>query len=157
MAMLGSTPDLARAVRHLREDHDAFERRFDDLCARAQTDDWRYLDEVWDAFVDDIEDHFAFEEEVLFPVLGEQGPEERALVERLVAEHAEVRGTLQQLGVQIQLHQIRAETIERLVTLLREHAALERAHLYDWAAPTRPSNTSSITPTSASTSTGLVR
>ncbi|HWB82327.1 MAG TPA: hemerythrin domain-containing protein [Nannocystaceae bacterium] len=137
MAMLRSTPDLARAVQHLREDHEAFEHRFDDLCARARTDDWRYLDEVWDAFVDDIDDHFAFEEEVLFPVLAEKGPDDRVLVERLLAQHTEVRGTLQQLGVQIQLHEIRAETIDRLVTLLREHAALERERLYSWAEPTQ--------------------
>lgn len=137
MAMLRSSPDMARAVQHLREDHDAFERRFDDLCARAQTDDWRYLDEVWDAFVDDIDDHFAFEEEVLFPVLAAQSPDDRALVERLLGQHAEVRGTLEQLGVQIQLHEIRAETIDRLVALLRAHAALERDRLYSWAEPTQ--------------------
>jgi iron-sulfur cluster repair protein YtfE (RIC family) len=131
------TPDIPRAVQHLREDHDAFEQRFDDLCARARTDDWRYLDEVWDTFVDDIEVHFAFEEEVLFPVLAEKSPDDRAVVDRLLAEHAEVRSTLQQLGVQIQLHEIRAETIDRLVTQLRTHAALERERLYPWAAPTQ--------------------
>jgi hemerythrin-like domain-containing protein len=133
MAMLRSTPDLAAAVGHLREDHDAFDQRLADLCERARTEDWRYLDEVWDALADDIDDHFAFEEDVLFPELAKCGPDDAALVRRLLAEHAEIRDTLQQLGVHIQLHEVMVSTIEHLVAQLRKHAAIEAERLYGWA------------------------
>ncbi len=133
MAMLRSTPDLAAAVRYLREDHEAFEQRLADLCERARTGYWQYLDEVWDALCDDVDDHFAFEEEMLFPVLAKCGPDDAALVERLLAEHAEIRATLQQLGVHIQLHEIPASSIDRLVAQLRRHAEIESARLYGWA------------------------
>lgn len=121
------------AVRHLRADHVAFDERFADLRARAQTDDWRYLDAVWDGFVEDIGAHFDFEEKVLFPELRAQGADDAALVEQLVAEHAEIRSTLMQLGIQIQLHRVRATTIDALVDRLRKHAALENQRLYAWA------------------------
>jgi hypothetical protein len=127
-----STRDMAGVGRRLHEDHLAFEDRFDALCKCAEAGAWRELDEVWSAFVRDIEEHFRFEEERVFPGFGRRGPECRELVDSLSAEHAEVRHSLESLGLQIQLHEIRATTIERFVDLMRKHAEVENAHIYPW-------------------------
>lgn len=130
------TPDLThgagRAARRLHDEHIAFDRRFDDLCGRAQAGDWRDLDGEWESFAADIESHLAFEETVLFPVFAKQSVECRALVKRLVLEHAVIRELIEEIGIAIQLHQVRAWTIEVLVELMREHAAIESERIYPW-------------------------
>lgn len=126
--------DLAGAARRLHADHLAFDRRFDDLCERARAGDWHELDEVWSAFVGDVERHLAFEEEQLFPAFSRRDPEGRALTLRLLEQHARLRRTLEAIGLQIQLKEIRAATIEATTALMREHAGVENATIYPWAA-----------------------
>ena len=113
----------------LREEHAVLDARFDDLCTRARAGEWQDVDEVWDDFADDLEAHLAYEEHDLFPLLVEQAP---ALVERLVAQHEMIRARLAELGVEIQLHTVRARTVEGFVATLREHAQLESEQLYPW-------------------------
>jgi len=133
MPMLRATPDFTRAAQHLREDHVAFETRFQDLCARALGGEWKDLDEVWDSFADDLEAHLEFEEDLLFPRFSARDPESREIVARLEQEHAAIRKSLEELGIQIQLKYIRADAIEAFVQVMREHAARENVHLYPWA------------------------
>lgn len=121
-------PEAALDTR-LREEHAALDARFDDLCARARAGEWSDVDEVWDDFADDLEAHLAYEEHDLFPLLGEQAP---ALAQRLVSQHEMIRRRLTELGVEIQLHTVRARTLEQLVDMLREHAQLESEQLYPW-------------------------
>jgi hypothetical protein len=113
----------------LREEHAVLDARFDDLSTRARVGDWSDVDDVWDDFADDLEAHLAYEEHDLFPLLGEQAP---ALVERLVAQHETIRRRLAELGVEIQLHTVRARSFEQFVETLREHAQLESDKLYPW-------------------------
>jgi hypothetical protein len=130
------TPDLAAAASHLRDDHINLERRFGELCLLAHDGDWHDLDEVWDGFVHDVEAHFEIEERQLFPRLAEQGRDSRALVAELVADHLAIRQTLEDLGLQIQIHVIRASTIDSFVSQMRKHAARENERVYPWAAST---------------------
>jgi hemerythrin-like domain-containing protein len=113
----------------LREEHAVLDARFEDLCARARRGDWSDVDEVWDDFTDDLEAHLAYEEHDLFPLLVEQAP---ALAKRLVAQHEMIRRRLVELGIEIQLHTVRAQTLVQLVDMLREHARLESEQLYPW-------------------------
>lgn len=126
--------DATSRARRLRDDHDRFARSFTDICARAEGGDWRDLDEVWRAFTADIEAHLAFEEAELFPRFAAVDPTCRALVQRLTGEHTEIRRSLDVLGLQIQLKEIRAATIEAFVELMRSHAELEDRRLYPWIA-----------------------
>ena len=89
---------------------------------------------MWGALATDLEAHLAFEEDVIFPAYAKQSPACRDLVKRLVAEHAVIRELFEEIGVTIQLHAIRAWTIEVLVELLREHAAVENERIYPWVA-----------------------
>lgn len=128
------THDAVSTARRLREDHSRFSRTFTDICERARGGDWRDLDAVWRAFTADIEAHLSFEEDELFPGFSEQSPTSRALVRRLTGEHGEIRRNLDVLGLQIQLKEIRAVTVEAFIELMRAHAALEDSHLYPWVA-----------------------
>ena len=127
-----TTHGAGRAARRLHDDDIDFERRFDDLCARAQMGDWHELDEVWGAFAADVEAHLAFEEDVLFPAFAKQSTDCRKLVNRLDVEHAVIRELLEEIGLSIQLHVIRVWTIEVFVELMREHAEVENERLYPW-------------------------
>jgi iron-sulfur cluster repair protein YtfE (RIC family) len=122
----------AEADTRLRDEHAELDARFDDLCARARDGDWSDVDEVWDDFADDLEAHLAFEEEEVFPALAKDAP---ALVERLTAQHEMIRRRLTELGVEIQVHTVRADTLETFVDALRQHAALENEQLYPRLAP----------------------
>ena len=126
------TRDMAAVARRLRDDHLAFETRFDALRNRAEAGAWRELDADWSPFVRDLEDHLRFEEAQVFPEYSRWGPECRDLVDALSAQHAEILRALESLGLQIQLHEIRATTIERFVDLMRKHAEIENARVYPW-------------------------
>ncbi len=121
------------AAEHLRQDHLAFRDRFVDICGRARSGDWRDLDDVWGGFAASLRDHLAFEERELFGAYAERDADSRILVDRLRAEHDEIRRTLDELGIQIQLKSIRATTIDAFVEVMQRHAAIENAHLYPWA------------------------
>ena len=113
-------------------DHIDFERRFEDVCERARLGDWHELDEVWGAFSADVKAHLRFEEDMLFPAFAKRGTEYRKLVQRFVVEHAVFRELLDEIANAIQLHVIRAWTIEVFLELMREHAAEENERLYPW-------------------------
>ena len=127
--------NIDRTARRLHDDHVDFELRFDDLMGRALMGDWRDLDEAWSSFASDLCDHLVFEEQAVFPVYAEQSKECRRLVEKLTAEHETIRELLDEIGVSVQTHEVRAYTIAALVQLLREHAALENTRIYPSIQP----------------------
>lgn len=121
------------AALHLHDDHLAFGHRFNDLCERAATGDWHELDEVWTGFMTDIERHLGFEEQQIFPRYSEGSPDRSAVARRLLDQHAEMRRMLDSIGLQIQLKEVRAATIEAFTALMREHASVEDTSVYPWA------------------------
>ncbi|MFZ6182792.1 hemerythrin domain-containing protein [Nannocystis pusilla] len=126
--------DIAGVARRLHDEHVAFDQEFDDLSNFANAGAWGEVDAVWTGFTREIEDHFQFEQEQVFPGFARQSPECREMVDMLSAQHAKILQELESLGLQIQLHEIRAPTIERLVELMRKHAEVENTHIYPWLA-----------------------
>lgn len=116
----------------LREEHRLLDRQFDELIRRAQTGDWGQCDEIWDAFTTSLERHMADEESRLFPPYARIGPEAARVVQELREEHQELRQRLQSIGVNIQLHAVRAEELEDLIRTLRAHAETEGQCIYPW-------------------------
>ncbi|MDC0720871.1 hemerythrin domain-containing protein [Nannocystis bainbridge] len=123
---------MAGVARRLHDDHVAFDQEFDDLCNFANAGAWGEVDAVWTGFIRDIENHFRFEQEQVFPEFARRGPECREMVDTLSAQHAEILQALESLGLQIQLHEIRAPAIELLVELMRRHAEVENTNIYPW-------------------------
>ncbi len=124
--------DLSATAKYLQAEHAAFSARFDDLCERARSGDWRIVDEVWDGFVRDVEAHFNFEESAVFPLLRVSSSGGATVTQRLLDQHGEIRRRLAELGVGIQLHCVDEGVIAALVANLREHAATENEQLYPW-------------------------
>jgi hemerythrin-like domain-containing protein len=123
---------IPEICRHLRTDHLELDARFDQLCTRARGGEWSDVDAVWDDFADDLEAHLSFEEHEVFPVVAETAPGGRELVRRLREQHEMIRRRLAELGVEIQLHIVRADTLDAFVAALRAHARLEMDQLYPW-------------------------
>ncbi len=118
---------------HLRADHLEFDARFADVRGRARSGDWRDLDDAWGGFSRAVREHLASEERDLFDAYAAHDADSRSLVERLRADHEQIRRTLDELGIEIQLECVRATTIDAFVALMQRHAQTENAHLYPWA------------------------
>ncbi len=123
---------IPEICRHLRTDHFELDAQFDQLCARARGGEWSDVDAVWDDFADDLEAHLSFEEHEVFPLVAEAAPGGRELARRLREQHELIRRRLAELGVEIQLHILRADTLDAFVAALRAHAQLETDRLYPW-------------------------
>jgi hemerythrin-like domain-containing protein len=114
----------------LHADHDYLDARLDDLVAAFKTGDHGASGQAYRDFESHLTEHFGVEEKILFPEFAVAHPAE---VEELQAEHAAIRARMEELGVGVQLHQVRLPAIEDLVRMLRGHAAREDAALYRWA------------------------
>lgn len=121
-----------RSAEQLRQDHAQLEQRFEDLIKRSTLGDWRDCDAVWSAFSAQIEDHMRYEEQELIPAYADSSPEAGAVTQKLCEEHTSIRHLLDAIGLDIQLHAIRAASIRRMVSMLREHAEQENLTLYPW-------------------------
>jgi hypothetical protein len=125
--------DLAqRAGVHLmlKRDHERLDRLLEELLAALQANARDEAIRLWADFDLGLSGHMDLEERTLIPSFREDDLLE---ADALLAEHARIRATLAQLGTAVELHQIRAELVEELATVLRAHARHEDAILYRWA------------------------
>ena len=117
--------------RALYNEHEQLDEVFEELANAAEAGvDKRTLREIWTRFETKLRSHFAVEEEVLFPTLAHQHPDE---VAELRAAHDHIRARLDALDVAVDLHFLRSREVTELVDLLRAHATTEDARLYAWA------------------------
>ena len=121
--------------------------------ARRMAEDHRDLDERWDrfeatpegdavgrrqrfrSFRSDLLEHIALEEEDLFPRMVDRDPGQRALVGRLLEEHARIKDVLDRLGAALEVGAGPGSVAElgfELRNELGEHNAREEAVAYPW-------------------------
>jgi hemerythrin-like domain-containing protein len=127
------TPEGLRAL--LTRDHRELDRLFDALLNALQADAREDALRLWSAFDDGLCRHMTLEEKHLLPLLQQLDPRE---VEALLAEHDEIRAKLAELGVGVDLHEIRVQTVSDFVEQLRRHASREDALAYRWAQQNVP-------------------
>jgi hemerythrin-like domain-containing protein len=85
----------------------------------------RLASRVVDRYDNELANHFAIEEEVLFPVIErELGP--CAIVHELIAEHRQLEKLVEQLRAGADL-----ETLQQFSTLLRTHIRREENELFE--------------------------
>lgn len=125
-----------RPAKQLQEEHDRLDRAYDTLLKTAERGDWRDCDAIWDGFCRLLEVHMRYEEDALFCAFAATGPMAAEEAAKLQAEHQHIRQQLTQLGVDIQVHAIRASALAALIASLREHALRESLTLYPWLAAT---------------------
>jgi hemerythrin-like domain-containing protein len=134
IALLGGMATSGAAtheIAFLTEHHQRLERRFEELVERLRAGDPIALREEWFVFETDLLDHLAEEELEVLPDFQRLHPEE---AEAIRAEHEGIRQALFEMSINLDLHLLRAETVEAFVAKLRDHARREEAVLYPWAA-----------------------
>jgi hemerythrin superfamily protein len=114
----------------LADHHERIEEACRDLLSETFADDPRALCHRWRAFEAEVLDHMAAEEEVVLPACARFAPAE---VEAIRVEHERLRDLLGQVGMEVELHAVRADTVQRLIGCLEEHARREELALYPWA------------------------
>ncbi len=132
MRASSNTEPWAERGGRLHGDHERFDARFETLCTICRHGDWADVDRQWGSFEKDLRAHMAFEERELFDDFAATGDGPADVVATLKAQHTELRKLLGQLGIETQLHAIRADSIDAFVQALRLHASVESAHLYPW-------------------------
>jgi len=115
----------------LAEDHHRLEGLFKDLeNASAANVDIRTLGRVWRAYEDGLLAHMKAEEEFLFDALKASHP---FVLTTLREQHEAIRKLLTAMDIAIDLHFVRHHQVQEMLSLVREHAALENETLYGWA------------------------
>jgi hemerythrin superfamily protein len=115
----------------LSEDHRQLESLFRDVVASCQRGDDQHLRQQWTRFERELSSHMDLEEQEILPGFERA---HRAEARGIRDEHAAIRTALTELGVELDLHCLRAERVEAFIGLLRGHASREEALLYPWAS-----------------------
>lgn len=108
-------------------DHERLDALFQDLLNAAEGADQPTLQRIWARFESGLMAHLEAEETHLLGVLEKVAPDE---VDKIRAEHEQIRKLISELGVITELHQLRKEVADLLVWTLRDHAAYEDRTLY---------------------------
>jgi hemerythrin superfamily protein len=115
----------------LSEDHRHLERLFQEIVAWAHEGEHRTLRGEWQRFERELTTHMELEEEEILPAFSH---EHLAEAQAIREEHARIRAGLTELGIDLDLHCLRAERVEAFIGLLRAHAKREEALIYPWAS-----------------------
>ncbi len=126
--MSAHEPKNPRVV--LLEDHRRIDGLLERLLAATRADDRELCSKVWAKVEKTLLTHLDVEEMFVFPALTETHAAE---VERLQREHATIRREIGEIGVALDLHVLRATTIEAFCASLKEHAAREDSLAYPQA------------------------
>jgi hypothetical protein len=109
-----------------------------ELRGETYADDPQELVAAYRRFEREMLDHLDIEEKMLLPGYAAYAPDD---AHKLLEEHGELRQLLYRLAIDVELHTVRAQSVNKLVARLREHAAHEDEGLYTWAAAHLPAGT----------------
>lgn len=126
--------DPPSAASFLRADHTLLDTLGEQIIAAIAENDREETARAMNLIQTQVREHLVREERELLPGYAEHSA---ADAERIRAEHAEIRKTLDELDIATDLHAVRADAVRALLDALRAHAAREETGLYAWAARTR--------------------
>jgi len=122
--------DAAGPADLLAEHHRALDEQLDRLVARAQLGDAADLRAAWTAFERELLRHLEQEEAEILPGFARYDAAEALAI---LAEHADIRRALLEMGVNLDLHCLRAEAVQDFAQRLKAHARREDGAFYAWA------------------------
>jgi hypothetical protein len=125
----------ARLQPLLVEHHRALETACQALLAQTYGDDPRELIFHYRTFERATLEHLAAEEDLLLPAYAERAPDDAGAIR---GDHAAIRQLLFRVGIDVELHIVRVDTVKRLIETLQTHAAHEDAAMYPWAQDNLP-------------------
>jgi hemerythrin superfamily protein len=121
---------LAKPEAALLRDHARLESLLSDLAADAEGNDPTRLQKTWSEFESCLARHLREEEQQLLPRFLPSYPEEARTI---LTEHQRIRELVSELGIEVDLHTLRKQTLDRLIRMLQVHARAEERGLYAWA------------------------
>lgn len=119
----------SRLQQLLVEHHRALETACQALLAHTHGDDPRELVFNYRAFERSTLEHIAAEDDLLLPAYAEHAPDD---ARSLRDDHVAIRQLLFRIGIDVELHIVRVDTVKRLIETLQAHAAHEDAAMYPW-------------------------
>jgi hypothetical protein len=119
----------------MHQDHVAIARKLRELAEHAHRGDAAAIHASFEALERALADHLAYEDDRLLPRFAEADPNEAAA---LRDEHARIRRRLEDLGIALELHTLRAGMIDDFIDLLYRHAVREERALYAWSERALP-------------------
>jgi hypothetical protein len=117
-------------LRAMHDDHVELSRALSDLAELARGGEAAAVRAAFVVVEAELRRHLAFEEEQLLPRFAEGYPAEAALLRE---EHQRIRRRLDELGIALELHSLRADMVDELTAQLRDHAQREERLFYDWS------------------------
>jgi hypothetical protein len=123
------TPQSTELEPLLSHHHDAVEAACLALLGETFADDPRSLERRWRTIEARLVDHIALEETML-DRFARVSPEAAAAIR---AQHERLLELANRVGLEVQLHVLRAGTMRALVGALRAHAVYEGRTFYPWA------------------------
>lgn len=115
--------------RFLLDDHVALLRLFDDVLALLNENQRDETRAAWTMFESALSAHFEAEEELLLPAFRLANPVE---AKAITDDHVRFRAKLDELGIAVDLHTIRADAASEMIEALKAHAQREDASMYPW-------------------------
>jgi hemerythrin-like domain-containing protein len=122
--------EITNAAELLPEHHRVLDDRLDRIVMGAKVRDAADLRDDWSDFERELLRHLEYEEAELLPGFATDSPAEARAI---LAEHANIRATLADLGMSLDLHLLRSQAVEAFVQQLKAHARREDEMLYAWA------------------------
>lgn len=114
----------------LAEHHRELRKIGNELMACAEEQDTRALIEQYRTFEQHVLEHMRAEEQLILPEFERENPTEAAEIR---AGHERLRRQLDATACQIELHEVRLETLRALGEELEQHARREDKIMYPWA------------------------
>jgi hypothetical protein len=113
----------------LAEDHRHLDGMFREIVATCRRGDHAEMRHLWARFEKELLGHMDLEEREILPAFGRA---HLAEAQGIRDEHTSIRAALIELGVDLDLHCLRAERVEAFIALIEAHARREEALLYPW-------------------------
>lgn len=124
------TDTTAPSPNVLAEHHRELDDCIEHLLSRMRDGDPTDVRAEWSTFERALLRHLEQEEAQILPGFAR---DDAAGAREILADHAGIRGALLEMGVNLDLHLLRAEQVESFVAQLRAHAKREETALYAWA------------------------
>jgi hemerythrin-like domain-containing protein len=122
----------------LLDEHAWLDQALSDLACATEGGAPPDLARTWSELERGLLRHLEFEERELFPLVA---PFHAEGVQALREEHERLRKLVTELGVRVDLHTLRKNTVDDLVEALRRHAEREDRTLYRWIEEHAPQDT----------------
>ena len=119
----------------LTADHAALDVTYRRMVGKFLGGDPDAIRAEWTLMEKQLEAHLRAEEQFILPRFESSYPDE---AEQIRLEHKQIRDSLLQLGIDLDLHSLRADAGAAFIQTLRAHAQREERLLYKWAQEELP-------------------